>query len=54
MDVFLAKEYHHKTKSFITTELLCYQKINLSNIEDNTYDYSEWMNRNFNHFKNLL
>jgi hypothetical protein len=54
MDVFLAKEYHHKTKSFITTELLCYQKINLSNIEDNTYDYSEWMNRNFNYFKNLI
>lgn len=54
MDVFMAKTYQHKTNSFLTSELLCYQRVNTSNIENTVYDYSEWMNRNFNYFKSLL
>lgn len=54
IDIFFAKNYQKETNSFITSELLCYQKINKSNIEDNIYDYSEWMNRNFNFFKNSI
>lgn len=54
IDVFFAKEYQYKTQSFITSELLCYQKINQSNIESEIYDYSEWMNRNFEYFKNII
>jgi len=54
IDIFFAKDYQRQTKSFITNELLCYQRVNASNIENATYDYSEWMNRNFNYFKSLL
>jgi GR25 family glycosyltransferase involved in LPS biosynthesis len=54
MDVFMAKTYQHKTKSFLTSDLLCYQRISVSNIESAIYDYSEWMDRNFNYFKSLL
>ena len=54
IDIFFAKCYQHKTNSFLTSELLCYQRVNTSNIENVVYDYSEWMNRNFNYFKSLL
>lgn len=54
IDIFLAKDYQKNTLSFITSELLCYQRISESNIESNVYDYSEWMNRNFNYFKTIL
>jgi len=54
IDVFFAKDYQRKTKSFITSNLLCYQKAIYSNIESFTYDYSELMDRNFNYFKSIL
>lgn len=54
IDIFFAKYYQNQTNSFLTSELLCYQRVNASNIENVTYDYSEWMNRNFNYFKSLL
>jgi hypothetical protein len=54
IDMFFAKDYQHKTNSFLTSELLCYQRVNASNIENAIYDYSQWMDRNFNYFKSLL
>jgi len=54
MDVFMAKSYQNINNSFISKELICYQTPNLSNIENKTYDYTEWMNRNFNYFKSIL
>jgi len=55
IDIFFAKHYQNQTNSFLTSELLCYQRVNTSNIENRvTYDYSELMNRNFNYFKSIL
>lgn len=54
IDIFFAKDYQHQTNSFISKELLCYQKINPSNIENCISDYSQWMNRNFNYFKSII
>lgn len=54
MDVFMAQKYLNQTNSFITSELLCFQRPNYSNIENQTYDYSQWMINNFYIFtKNL-
>jgi GR25 family glycosyltransferase involved in LPS biosynthesis len=54
IDVFLAKEFQHINKVYIPTELLCFQRPSKSDIENCVYDYSEWMIRNFNHFKTLV
>lgn len=54
IDVFFAKHYQNETNSFLTSDLLCYQRVNASNIENAVYDYSEWMNTNFNYFKSKL
>jgi len=54
MDVFMAKTYQKNNNCFISTELLSYQNANLSNIENTVYDYSEWMNSNFQIFKKKL
>lgn len=54
IDMFFAKYYQNETNSFLTSDLLCYQRVNASNIENAVYDYSEWMDRNFNYFKSLL
>lgn len=54
VDVFFAKEYQKNTESFIASELLCYQRPSRSDIENVIYDYSQWMNTNFNHFKTGL
>lgn len=54
MDVFMAKTYQSKNNSFISNELICYQTPSLSNIENVVYDYSQWMDNNFNIFKNKL
>lgn len=54
VDIFLAKDFLHKNNCFITSDLLCFQRPNYSDIENATHDYSEWMNRNFNYFKSLL
>lgn len=54
MDVFMAKTYQNANNCFISNELICYQTPNLSNIENTIYDYSEWMDRNFENFKSKL
>ncbi len=54
IDVFFAKEYQHNTNSFFTSEILCYQRNGISNIENVTYDYSELMNAHFNYYKPLI
>jgi len=54
IDIFLAKDYLIQTNSFITNDLLCYQRINHSNIECNTYDYSGLMDNNFQFFKSKM
>lgn len=53
-DVFLAKLFLPNSNSFISSDLLCYQRITKSDIEQTTYDYSKWMNHNFNYYKNIL
>lgn len=54
IDVFLAKEFLPNSNSFISSDLLCYQRVSQSDIENTTYDYSHWMNNNFNLFKSKI
>lgn len=54
IDIFFASNYQNKTNSFITSDLLCYQRVTVSNIENAIYDYSQWMDTNFNYFKSIL
>jgi GR25 family glycosyltransferase involved in LPS biosynthesis len=54
IDVFLAKEFLPNSNSFISSDLLCYQRVSQSDIENTTYDYSHWMNHNFNQYKSKI
>lgn len=54
MDVFIAKEFLKTSSSYMTKDLLCFQRSNYSNIENNYYDYNQLMKDNFNFFKNKL
>lgn len=54
IDIFLARDFLPNSNSFIFSDLLCYQRVSESDIENTTYDYSGWMNTNFNQFKSKL
>ena len=54
IDMFFSKHILSKNKCFTSNPLLSLQRSSFSNIENATYDYSQWMNRNFNYFKSLL
>lgn len=54
IDTFFAQDYQHINNVYITSELLCYQEESKSDIENTTYDYSQWMNKNFNFFKSII
>lgn len=54
MDVFIAKEFLKTSSSYITKDLLCFQRPNYSNIENNYYDYNQLMEDNFTFFKNKI
>ncbi len=54
IDIFFARDYQYQTQTYIPNEILCYQRVNPSNIENAIYDYSEWMDRNFEYFKTII
>jgi hypothetical protein len=54
MDVFIAKDYLKNSNSYITKDLLCFQKTDFSNIENTVYNYDELMINNFNFFKKSI
>lgn len=54
MDVFMAQVFQKSTNSYITNEILCYQKVSLSNIENCIFDYKDWMDNNFKTFASII
>jgi GR25 family glycosyltransferase involved in LPS biosynthesis len=54
IDVHLSKNVLHKFNSFIPEKMLFIQHADFSDIENNYYDYVDWMKNNFDSFKNLL
>ena len=54
IDVYLSKEILKDNKCYIVNPLLSLQKPGFSNIEQNHYDYTEWILQNFENYKKNL
>jgi GR25 family glycosyltransferase involved in LPS biosynthesis len=55
IDVYFSKEILKNNNCYITNPLLCLQKPGFSNIEQNYYDYKEWILQSFENYKaNLI
>lgn len=54
IDVYFSKEILKYNKCYIVNPILCLQKPGFSNIEQNHYDYTQWILQNFENFKNNL
>jgi len=54
IDVHFSKSILHTSRSFIPQKMLFIQHADFSDIENNYYDYADWMKNNFNSFKDTL
>ena len=54
IDVHFSKDILHASQSFIPQKMLFIQQADFSDIENNHYDYVDWMKNSFDSFKNRL
>lgn len=54
IDVYFSKEILKYNKCFISDPILALQKPGFSNIEQNYYDYTQWILQNFENYKKNL
>ncbi len=54
IDVFLSKNFLNKINCFINKEMIINQSAGFSDIENNSYDYRQWITSSFDFFKKQI